>query len=102
MYMLPTGRISVMGGEQAAEVLTLVKKDGLEKAGKEYPDEVRDSEKEQIKSKYEKEADVYYASARLWDDGVIKPSDMRRVLGMSLISTLNSKIEDTKAGVFRM
>ncbi|CAI2362752.1 unnamed protein product [Moneuplotes crassus] len=102
MYMLPTGRISVMGGEQAAEVLTLVKKDGLERIGKEYPDEVRDKEKEAIKSKYEKEADVYYASARLWDDGVIKPSDMRRVLGMSLIASLNSKIEDTKAGVFRM
>ena len=102
MYMLPTGRISVMGGEQAAEVLTLVKKDGLERSGKEYPDEQRQKEKEKIKAKYDKEGDVYYASARLWDDGIVKPSDLRRVLGMSLISTLNAPIEDTKAGVFRM
>jgi 3-methylcrotonyl-CoA carboxylase beta subunit len=102
MYMLPTGRISVMGGEQAAEVLTLVKKDGMERAGKEYPDNIRQAEKDKIKEKYDKEGDVYYASARLWDDGVIKPSDLRRVLGMSLISTLNAPIKETKAGVFRM
>ena len=102
MYMLPTGRISVMGGEQAAEVLTLVKKDGMERIGREYPDEVREAEKDKIKSKYEKESDVYYATARLWDDGVIKPTDMRRVLGMSLIASLNAPIEDTHAGVFRM
>lgn len=100
--MLPTGRISVMGGEQAAEVLTLVKKNGLERAGKEYPDEQRLTEKDKIKQKYEKEGDVYYASARLWDDGVVKPKDLRRVLGLSLISSLNAKIEDTVAGVFRM
>ena len=91
-----------MGGEQAAEVLTLVKKDGLERDGKQYPDEVRQAEKAKIKEKYEKEGDVYYASARLWDDGIIKPSDFRRVLGMSLISTLNAPIENTAAGVFRM
>jgi 3-methylcrotonyl-CoA carboxylase beta subunit len=102
MYMLPTGRISVMGGEQAAEVLTLVKKTGMERTGKPYPEEQRQVEKDKIKSKYEKEGDVYYASARLWDDGVVKPSDLRRVLGLSLTSTLNAKIEDTVAGVFRM
>lgn len=102
LYMLPNGKISVMGGEQAAEVLTLVKKDGLERMGKEYPEELRNSEKEAIKSKYEKEADVYHATARLWDDGVIKPADMRRVLGMSLIASLNAPIKDTIAGVFRM
>jgi 3-methylcrotonyl-CoA carboxylase beta subunit len=102
MYMLPTGRISVMGGEQAAEVLTLVKGDSLKKRGKEYSDKQRDSEKNEIKSQYEKESDVYHASARLWDDGVIKPTDMRRVLGMSLVASLNAPIEDTAAGVFRM
>ena len=102
MYMLPTGRISVMGGEQAAEVLTLVKKTSLQRRGQEYSEEQRSKEYENIKSKYEKEADVLYASARLWDDGIIKPKDIRRVLGLSLMSTLNAKIEDTVAGVFRM
>lgn len=100
--MTPTGQISVMGGEQAAEVLTLVKKQGLEKANKPYPDEVRLKEKQKIVEKYDKEGNVYYGSARLWDDGIVKPKDLRRVLGLSLISTLNAKIEDTVAGVFRM
>jgi 3-methylcrotonyl-CoA carboxylase beta subunit len=102
LYMLPTGRISVMGGEQAAEVLTLIRKERLEKEGKTYPEDEMNARKAEIKSQFDKEGDVYYASARLWDDGIIKPTDLRRVLGMSLIASLNAPIEYTKAGVFRM
>lgn len=102
LYMLPTGRISVMGGEQAAKVLTLIMKDGLESQGKKISEKEIAAKEAEIKSKYDKEGDVYYASARLWDDGIIKPTDLRRVLGMSLIASLNAPIEYTKAGVFRM
>lgn len=102
MYMLPTGRISVMGGDQAASVLSMVKEDGLARTGKTYPADEKAAFEEQIKAKYEHEGDVYYSSARLWDDGIIKPTDMRRVLGLSLTATLNAKIEDTVPGVYRM
>ena len=102
LYMLPTGRISVMGGEQASEVLTIIKKDNLTRAKREYPDEQRLAEKNQIKENYDREAHTYFSSARLWDDGIVKPTDLRRVLGMSLTSSLNAPIIDTVAGVFRM
>lgn len=104
LYMLPSGRISVMGGEQAATVLTMIKKDALNAKGKgdSYPEEMMKKEADSYREKYDKESHSYYSTARLWDDGIIQPKDLRRVLGMSLITTLNQKIEETTAGVFRM
>jgi len=104
LYMLPSGRISVMGGEQAATVLTMIKKDALTAKGKgdSYTEEMMKTEANGYREKYDKESHAYYSTARLWDDGIIQPKDLRRVLGMSLITTLNQKIEETTSGVFRM
>lgn len=100
LFMWPNAKISVMGGEQAARVLVTVK----EQQNKGKP--LTDSEKEQIAqpllNKFERESSPYYASARLWDDGVIDPMDSRKVLGLALAAALNKNIEDTKFGVFRM
>ena len=93
VWMWPNARISVMGGEQAAEVLAQVRRDG-EEGEAAFRDEIRD--------KYEREGHPYYASARLWDDGIIDPKDTRRVLGLSLSASLNAPIADTHFGVFRM
>src|SRR5690349_10344737 len=102
LWMWPNARISVMGGEQAAGVLTTVKRDQLAREGKELsPDEERKIA-DPVLEKYETEGSPYYASARLWDDGVIDPADTRRVLGLSLAATLNAPIPATKFGVFRM
>lgn len=95
LYMLPTAKISVMGGQQAAEVLSLVKF-----KGKEDPEKVNQFKNMTIKN-YEDQGSAYYSTGKLWDDGIIKASDLRRVLGMSLISSLNAKVEDTTSGVFR-
>lgn len=95
MYMLPSGKISVMGGQQAAEVLSLVKYKG-QKDTKEVNDF-----KAGIQKSYEEQGSAYYSTGRLWDDGVIKAHDIRRVLGMSLVTSLNAKMEDTHSGVFR-
>jgi len=94
LWMWPQGRISVMGGEQAALVLTTVKKDANEKELK----AIRDP----ILEKYEKEGSPYYSTARLWDDGLILPEDTRSVLGLSLELAYGMKWEETKFGVFRM
>ena len=102
MFMWPNARISVMGGEQAAGVLATVRQDVLSRDGKAMtPDEEKDF-KQPILDLYEKQGHPYYASARLWDDGVIDPADTRMVLGLSISATLNAPIEDTKFGVFRM
>ena len=101
--MWPNARISVMGGEQAAGVLSTVKNQALEAKGK---SPMSDSEKNEfekpILDKYEKEGSAYYSTARLWDDGVIDPAKTRDVLGLAISSSLNSKIEETKFGLFRM
>ena len=97
MYMWPNSRISVMGGEQAANVLATV-----DPRTENMSEEELDKFKSPIVEKYEREGSPYYASARLWDDGVIEPSQTREVLGLSLSATLNAPIEDTKFGVFRM
>lgn len=102
MYMWPNARISVMGGEQAAGVLTTVKEAQMEKKGKMWSDEEREEFRKPILDKYEKEGHAYYSSARLWDDGVIDPRDTRKVLGLSLSAALNGEKQDTKFGVFRM
>jgi len=100
--MWPNARISVMGGEQAASVLATVKRDNIEaKAGTWTKDE-EEAFKAPIRSQYEREGHPYYATARLWDDGIIDPADTRRVLGLGISASLNAPIQDTKFGVIRM
>jgi 3-methylcrotonyl-CoA carboxylase beta subunit len=102
LWMWPNARISVMGGEQAASVLAQVKRDGLEKSGKSWSREEEEAFKAPIRAQYEVQGHPYYASARLWDDGVIDPSDTRMVLGLGLSAALNAPVEQTRFGVFRM
>ena len=102
LYMWPNARISVMGGEQAAEVLVSLDVKKLERQGKEVTPEVIEKLKRPIIEKYEHEGHPYFSSARLWDDGVIDPADTRRVLGLSLSAALNAPIPETRFGVFRM
>jgi len=103
LWMWPNAKISVMGGEQAANVLSTVKQDGLKYQGKKAMSdkEVADFQKP-ILDKYEKEGSAYYSSARLWDDGIIEPHKTRETLGLALAATLNRDIEKTNFGVFRM
>jgi len=102
LWMWPNARISVMGGEQAASVLATVKRDGIEGAGKTWPKEDEDAFKAPIREQYERQGHPYYATARLWDDGVIDPVDTRRVLGLAISASLNAPIEPQRFGVFRM
>lgn len=102
LFMWPNARISVMGGEQAAGVLAQVKRDQKERAGEHWSTQQESEFKQPIVDKYEQQGHPYFASARLWDDGVIDPADTRRVLGLSLSAALNKPIEDTQFGVFRM
>ena len=102
LFMWPNSRISVMGGEQAAGVLTDLQVAKLNKAGKEVTPSLVDELKKPIIEKYEHEGHAYYSSARLWDDGVIDPADTRHVLSMAISASLNAPISDTKFGVFRM
>ena len=102
IWMWPNARISVMGGEQAASVLATVKRDGIESRGGSWGADEEAAFKAPIRAQYEAQGHPYYASARLWDDGVIRPTDTRRVLALALSASLNSPIEDTRFGVFRM
>jgi len=102
LWMWPNARISVMGGEQAAAVLATVKREGLEKSGKAWSKEEEGAFKAPILEQYETQGHPYYASARLWDDGVIDPLETRRVLGLALSASLNAPVEKTSFGVFRM
>lgn len=103
MFMWPNARISVMGGEQAANVLATIQQDQLERAGKElWNEEKLEKFKRPIINLYEKEGHPYFASARLWDDGVIDPTSTRDVLGLGISAALNAPQEDTQFGVFRM
>jgi len=102
MFMWPNARISVMGGEQAAGVLAQIKKDNFERAGQDWPAAEEQAFKQPIIDTYEAQGHPYYASARLWDDGVIDPAQTRDVLGLSLSATLNAPIPETRFGVFRM
>ncbi|MGE3609723.1 MAG: carboxyl transferase domain-containing protein [Bacteriovoracaceae bacterium] len=103
MFMWPNSRISVMGGEQAANVLATVKQDGLKAAGKaQMSEEELAKFKQPILDKYEKEGSPYYSSARLWDDGVIDPAQTRDILGLCLSTTHNEEFQDPRWGVFRM
>ncbi|HEX2390147.1 MAG TPA: carboxyl transferase domain-containing protein, partial [Casimicrobiaceae bacterium] len=102
LWMWPNARISVMGGEQAASVLATVRKDGMKAAGKTWTAEQEEALKAPIREQYETQGHPYYATARLWDDGVIDPAQTRRVLGLALSAALNAPIEKTEFGVFRM
>ncbi|MDE2084601.1 MAG: methylcrotonoyl-CoA carboxylase [Xanthomonadaceae bacterium] len=102
LWMWPNARISVMGGEQAASVLATVKRDGFEMAGKAWAKDDEESFKAPIREQYERQGHPYYASARLWDDGIIDPADTRRVLGLAISASLNAPIESGRYGVFRM
>jgi len=102
LWMWPNARISVMGGEQAASVLATVKRDGIELKGGSWSADEEAQFKQPIKEQYEHQGHPYFASARLWDDGVIDPSDTRMVLALGLSASLNAPIADTKFGLFRM
>jgi len=102
LWMWPNARISVMGGEQAASVLATVRRDGIEAKGGQWPAAEEAAFRQPILDQYETQGHPYYASARLWDDGIIAPEDTRRVLGLALSAALNAPPEPTKFGVFRM
>ncbi len=102
LWTWPNARISVMGGEQAASVLATVRRDALEKRGEQWPDEDEEQFKAPIREQYETQGHPYYATARLWDDGIIDPVDTRRVLGLALAASANAPIERDRFGVFRM
>ena len=102
LWMWPNARISVMGGEQAANVLATVKRDGMAARGQDWPTKEEAAFKAPILEQYEHQGHPYYATARLWDDGIIDPLDTRMVLGLGLSAALNTPIEPTRFGVFRM
>jgi len=102
LWMWPNARISVMGGEQAATVLATVRRDALKAAGRDWTQQEEDTFKTPIRQQYESQGHPYYATARLWDDGVIDPGQTRRVLGLGISAALNAPIEHTQFGVFRM
>lgn len=102
LFMWPNARISVMGGEQAASVLAVVKRDGMEARGDDWPKKDETTFRAKIHEDYERQGSPYYASARLWDDGIIDPAQTRDVLGLSISASLNAPIEPTRFGLFRM
>jgi 3-methylcrotonyl-CoA carboxylase beta subunit len=102
LWMWPNARISVMGGEQAAGVLAQVKRDNIEGRGETWSAADEEAFKAPIREQYETQGHPYYASARLWDDGIIDPADSRMVLGLGLSAALNAPVEKTEFGVFRM
>jgi len=102
LWMWPNARISVMGGEQAASVLATVRRDGIEAKGGHWSAEDENTFKTPIREQFERQGHPYYASARLWDDGMIDPAQTRRVLALALSAALNAPVEQTRFGIFRM
>jgi 3-methylcrotonyl-CoA carboxylase beta subunit len=102
LWMWPNARISVMGGEQAATVLATIRRDALEARGGAWSADEEEAFKAPIRAQYEREGHPYFASARLWDDGVIDPADTRRVLALALAAARNAPPQRTRFGVFRM
>jgi 3-methylcrotonyl-CoA carboxylase beta subunit len=102
LYLWPNARVSVMGGEQAASVLAQVKRDGMEAKGQSWSKEEEEKFKSPIRAQYETQGHPYYASARLWDDGILDPAQTRYVLALSLSAALNAPVPPTDHGVFRM
>jgi 3-methylcrotonyl-CoA carboxylase beta subunit len=102
LWMWPSARISVMGGEQAATVLSLLRREAVEQKGGKWTDEDEKAFKAPIRAQYEKQGNAFYATARLWDDGVIDPLDTRAVLAQALAAGLDAPPEPTRFGIFRM
>jgi 3-methylcrotonyl-CoA carboxylase beta subunit len=102
LFTWPNSRISVMGGEQAASVLATIRRDGLEARGENWSTDDEAAFKAPIRARYEAEGDPYYATARLWDDGIVDPPQTRDVLGLAIAAALNAPIPKTRFGVFRM
>jgi 3-methylcrotonyl-CoA carboxylase beta subunit len=102
LFTWPNSRISVMGGEQAASVLATVRRDNIEARGGSWSAEDEEDFKAPIREQYDTQGDPYYATARLWDDGIIDPADTRDVLGLAIAASLNAPIGRTRFGVFRM
>jgi 3-methylcrotonyl-CoA carboxylase beta subunit len=102
LFTWPNARISVMGGEQAASVLATVRRDNIEAAGKQWSEVEEEEFKQPIRDQYDAEGNPYYATARLWDDGIIAPAETRRVLALCFSAALNAPIPETRFGVFRM
>jgi 3-methylcrotonyl-CoA carboxylase beta subunit len=102
LWMWPNSRISVMGGEQAASVLATVRRDGIEAKGGQWSAEEEAQFRAPITAQYEQQGHPYYATARMWDDGIVDPAQSRRLLGLSLSATLNAPIAPTRFGIFRM
>jgi 3-methylcrotonyl-CoA carboxylase beta subunit len=102
LFMWPNARISVMGGEQAASVLATIRRDNIEAKGGAWTPEQEEEFKRPLREQFEREGHPYYASARLWDDGVIDPADTRDVLGLAISASLNAPPEPTRFGLFRM
>ncbi len=102
LWMWPSARISVMGGEQAAGVLATIRGDAVKARGGVWSDEEEAAFKAPLLEQYERQGHPYYASARLWDDGIIDPLDSRMALGLGISAALNAPIEPTTFGVFRM
>ncbi len=102
LWMWPNARISVMGGEQASMVLSQVRRDNIESKGESWSAEEEEQFRSPIRAQYESQGNPYYATARLWDDGVIDPADTRLVLGLGLSAAANAPIEPTRFGLFRM
>ena len=102
LWLWPNARIAVMGGEQAAGVLAQVKRDALEKSGASWSAEDEAAFKAPILEQYARQSSAYYASARLWDDGIIAPQDTRRMLSLGLAAAACTPIEPTRFGVFRL
>lgn len=102
LFMWPNAKISVMGGEQAADVLSAIKKEQWQQNGKEPGSDEIEAIRKPILEKYEKEGSAYYSTSRLWDDGIIDPADTRRVLAMAISMSLNRKFDPPRSGVYRM
>jgi len=102
LFTWPNARISVMGGEQAASVLATVKRDNIESDGGKWSEIEEEEFKQPLRDQFETEGNPYYATARLWDDGIIAPAETRRILGLAFSATLNAPVPQTKFGVFRM
>jgi len=102
LFMWPNAKISVMGGEQAADVLITVKKDQYKAKGERLSIEEEENIKNEILNKYNKEGSAYYSTARLWDDGIIDPVDTRKVIALGIAASLNKKFPEPNYGVFRM
>lgn len=102
MFLWPNARISVMGGAQAAGVLSQIEKGNKKKQGIQWNKEEEEKFKAKVVEAYEREGSPYYSTARLWDDGIIDPADTRKVIGLCVSASLNRATENTKYGVFRM